>query len=276
MSQLDEQGRKAAERFRKAHGLGTNPLGDLVTLVEQTTEADVAIVEAGPDEHGLTMRHDRNGSIFIAVASTANAMRQRSTLAHELAHVLFEDWSETEEYTARPPSEVRADSFARHLLIPGEGIKKFVQSHGWNCTEAELSKIVQWFLVSPMMAAIALEHHGYIDEVTKERWKRVSTRQLATRYGWMDQYKSLQSESQRSRAPQRLLARAVTGYEEGLISAQQIANIRGISEAEVLKEFDEIGLTPQVDDVDWLSAEDLPEVQVDLSDLDDAPDWDEE
>lgn len=92
----------------------------------------------------------------------------------------------------------------------------------------------------------------------------------------MDQYKSLQSESQRSRAPQRLLARAVTGYEEGLISAQQIANIRGISEAEVLKEFDEIGLTPQVDDVDWLSAEDLPEVQVDLSDLDDAPDWDEE
>lgn len=275
MSKLDDEGREAAERFRKEHLLGTNPLGDLVTLIEQTTEADVAIVEAGHNEHGLTMRHDRTGSVFIAVASTPNPMRQRSTLAHELAHVVFEDWSYSQEYSARPPHEIRADHFARHLLIPGGGLKEFTELHGWDGTEEELSKIVQWFLVSPSIAAIALESHGHIDEATKDRWMRISTPQLATRYGWMDQYRSLQNESQHPRAPQRLLARAVTGYQEGVVSAQQIANLRGISVAEVYVEFEEIGLAPRNDDVDWLAADDLPDVEVDLSDWDGAPDWDE-
>jgi hypothetical protein len=48
----------------------------------------------------------------------------------------------------------------------------------------------------------------YIDEATKRDWMTLSTRQLAARYGWTDQYQLLQANPDQRRAPQRLLARA--------------------------------------------------------------------
>ena len=49
-------------------------------------------------------------------------MRQRSTVAHELAHVLFEDAgipaSTTVDWSAPNDVEERATAFARHLLMP--------------------------------------------------------------------------------------------------------------------------------------------------------------
>ena len=88
----ETEGRAAAERFRREHHLGVQPLGDLVAVIEHVTGIDVAVLDVGPDEHGLTMRDPDRAAVFIGVARTRNPMRQRSTLAHELAHVLFEDW----------------------------------------------------------------------------------------------------------------------------------------------------------------------------------------
>jgi Zn-dependent peptidase ImmA (M78 family) len=62
-------------------------------VIEQATGIDVAVLDVGPDEHGLTMRDPGRDAVFIGVARTRNPMRQRSTLAHELGHVLFEDWA---------------------------------------------------------------------------------------------------------------------------------------------------------------------------------------
>jgi Zn-dependent peptidase ImmA (M78 family) len=59
------------------HRLGVQPMDDLA-------------------EHGLTMRDPRRNAVFIGVARTRNPMRQRSTLAHELGHVLFEDWADND------------------------------------------------------------------------------------------------------------------------------------------------------------------------------------
>lgn len=87
------EGRDAAERFREEHHLGVQPLGDLVAVIEQTTGVDVAVLDVGPDEHGLTIRDPEHGTVYIGVARTRRPMRQRSTLAHELGHVLFEDWT---------------------------------------------------------------------------------------------------------------------------------------------------------------------------------------
>jgi hypothetical protein len=53
--------------------------------------------------------------------------------------------------------------------------------------------------------------------------------QLAARFGWTDQYQVLQASSDRRRAPQRLLAWVITGYAEGVLPAQAIATLRGIS-----------------------------------------------
>ncbi|GIH09459.1 hypothetical protein Rhe02_75260 [Rhizocola hellebori] len=169
------EGRTAAARFREEHRLGLQPMGDLIALIEQATGIDVAVLDAGPDEHGMTMRDPRRNTVVIGVARTQYPMRQRSTLAHELGHVIFEDWAAKDagNLSERTHEEVRADAFARHVLVPVDGVSEFLGSRT-SVTQAALSVIVQRFLVSPAIAAIALHQAGYIDVATKKDWMALS------------------------------------------------------------------------------------------------------
>lgn len=263
----EQEGRQKAEEFRWTHGLGCQPLGDLVALIEQTTGHDVAVLDAGADEHGLTMHDPERDVTFIGVARTRHPMRQRSTLAHELAHAVFADWEDGADLSVRSPAEIRADSFARHLLLPVEGLREML-GEPRALADQDLSRIVQRFLVSPALAAIALHGCGYIDVATKTEWKGLSTPQLATLFGWRDQYQSLQADADRPRPPQRLLARAVAGYAEGAVSLQTLASLRGLSAEITEQELREAGITPLEPAPPQMAAADLPFVSVDLSDLD--------
>lgn len=261
---IEQEAQKAAEEFRSQHALGVQPLGDLAVLIEKTTNHDVAVLDVGPDEHGLTMRDPSTGRTFIGVARSQNPMRQRSTLAHELAHVLFKDWSE--DLSARDSQETRADAFARHLLVPQQGLREFLPSHQ-QATLATLSDVVQWFLVSPAIAAIAMHDAGYITTQIKSEWMRISTPRLATQFGWGDQYANLQLDSDRARAPQGLVERATRGYAEGVVSAQTIATLRGISKEEVVTELKDAGVVPRDINGSEFEIDELPDIEVDLSDL---------
>lgn len=243
------QGKAKAVEFREKHNLGVQPLGDLVSLIENVTDYEVTVLDVDDsDEHGLTMRDPVRDAAFIAVARTRNPMRQRSTLAHELSHVLFEDWFEgvAEELSQRTFPEQRADAFARNLLIPLKGIEGILGRPGRELTEADLSLLVQSFLVSPAIAAIALSNGGYIAETKKKEWMKISTSRLATRFGWSEQYAMLQSDSDKTRAPQRLLTRAIAGYQEGIVSAQTIAVLRNLPVEDVVHELEAAGIFPSI------------------------------
>ena len=179
-------------------------------------------------------------------------MRQRSTLAHELGHVLFENWSDGNvlDWSTRSPAEVRADAFARHLLVPVDGLREFIGTRS-PIVLSTLSAVVQRFLVSPQIASIALYQAGRIEEATKQEWMAWSAPQLAARFGWTDQYQMLQASSDRRRAPQRLLARAIVGYAEGILPPQAIARLRGVSLETVLAELGEAGVAPAEEPVAW-------------------------
>jgi Zn-dependent peptidase ImmA (M78 family) len=266
----EDAGRRAAGRFRLDHQLGMQPLGDLVALIEQVTGIDVAVIDAAEDAHGLTMRDPARGVVFVAVARTIHPMRQRSTLAHELGHILFEDWAAggTQSSNGRHPAEVRADAFARHLLIPLDGLRQFLAGIT-AVTEVNLSAIVQRFLVSPSIAAIALQQAGYITDDLKQQWRALTTPRLAVRFGWSDHYRTLQADSDHRRAPQRLLARAIKGYEQGVLPAQAIATLRGITREAAEADLSDAGVVPAEQRVLWASPADLPTVSVDLAELDD-------
>lgn len=265
----ETEGSARASRFRQDHHLGVQPLCDLVEVIEQATGIDVAVLDVGPDEHGLTMRDPARGAVLIGVARTRNPMRQRSTLAHELGHVLFEDWIENDrgDWSDRGPAEIRADAFARHLLLPAEGLHEFITARP-TISLSGLSAVVQRFQVSPQIAAIALRQAGYIDDAAKQEWMALSTPQLAARFGWTDQYQALQASSDRRRAPQRLLARAIAGYAEGVLPAQAIATLRGISLEDILEELGEAGVTPADRPIAWADPAELPDMHVDLAALD--------
>ncbi len=263
---VEQQAKQAADEFRRKHRLGVQPLGDLVAFIEQTTGYDVAILDADPDEHGLAMRDPVGGAIFLGIARSRNPMRQRSTLAHELGHLVFEGWNDQAEFAERSPEEVRADAFARHLLVPTEGVEEFLGNRDL-ASEGDLAAVVQRFLVSPAIAAIAMRDAGYVNQPTAQEWMRYRTPQLATRYGWSDHYAALQDDSDRLRAPQSLVARAVRGYAEGILSAQVVATLRGVSVDAVLEDFEEAGVVPVQHKATDLNLDDLPDVDVDLSDL---------
>jgi Zn-dependent peptidase ImmA (M78 family) len=265
----EADGSELAARFRREHHLGEQPLGDLVAIIEQATGIDVAVLDAGPDEHGMAVRDPARGAVFIGVARTRNPMRQRSTLAHELCHVLSGDWegSDARSWSDRSPAEVRADSFARHLLAPVDGLTDFLGTRR-PASLPVLSTVVQRFIVSPQIAAIALEQAGYINEATKVDWMALSAPHLAARFGWSDQYQALQADSDQRRAPQRLLARAIAGYAEGVLPAQAIATLRGLPVDTVLAELKEAGVAPTEHAVAWADPTDLPDAHVDLDALD--------
>lgn len=263
----DVQARIAAENFRNEHGLGVVPLGDLISVIKQTTGHDVAVLEADGDEHGLAMTDPLRGRVFIGVAKTMHPMRQRSTLAHELAHLVFQDHSDS--LWERNSAESRADSFARHLLIPQEGLKQFLGEIG-TLGESHLSQVVQHFLVSPAIAAIALQEAGFISNEAKTEWMKISTPALATKFGWRDYYAVLQLESNKVRAPQGLVARAICGYEEGVLNAQAIATLQGRTEPEVLSEFQQAGIFPRSLDIETIEFDELPNVNFDLDGFDDV------
>lgn len=265
---VEAEARAAAERFRREHHLGVQPIGDLVALIEQAAGIDVAVLDASPDEHGLTMQDPERDVTIIGVARTQKPMRQRSSLAHELGHVLFEDWSDTRAdlWAGRTPAEIRADAFARHLLIPVDGVRDFVGVRDV-VRQSVLSDVVQRFLVSPAIAAIALHRSGYIDADTKQEWINLASPQLAARFGWSDQYRALQADSDRRRAPQRLLARAIAGYAEGVLPAQAIATLRGVPVDEIKNELRDAGIAPPEQPIAWAKASDLPAADVDLAHL---------
>lgn len=263
----EAQAKRAADEFRASHGLGAQPLGDLIALIEQTTGHDVAILDADPDEHGLMMRDPARDRVFIGIARTPHPMRQRSSLAHELGHLVFQDYAD--DLKRRSSEEIRADAFARHLLIPAEGLTAWL-ARGAAATEALLSDVVQRFLVSPAIAAIAMRNAGYIDADIANQWMKIPTRALATRFGWSDYYAALQADASSIRPPQGLLARAVAGYVEGVVSAQAIATLRGVPVENVLEEFAEAGIVPTGTDDAGFELDELPSVDVDLSGLEDA------
>lgn len=240
----EELAAQAAASFRAEQGLGLAPIADLITLIELARGVDVAVLEAnGDDEHGVSMTDPASGITMIAVAALENPMRWRSTLAHELGHLVFEDHLAQLNGEPAVGVEDRARAFARHLLLPLDATKRLApKAH--EVDQATLSTIMQTYLVSPPIAAIQLRDAGCIDWHLSQQWQQLDVPEIATRFGWTDQYLALQGESMRRRAPQKLLQRATRGYIDGVLSIEALAGIRGIPVEQMAAELEQAGIVP--------------------------------
>ncbi|MFC7490676.1 MULTISPECIES: ImmA/IrrE family metallo-endopeptidase [unclassified Knoellia] len=270
----EAEGKARAEHFRREHDLGHAPLSDLVALIEQTQKVDVAILDANVDEHGLVMRDPVRDDLVLFAARTPHTMRQRSTLAHELAHVLFGDRRPAQSggWAKRSHEEIRADGFARHLLLPISALTHTFRD-GRTPTLGDLSALVQAFQISPSLAAIQLHGARLITAQVKGQWMDTSTPTLAARYGWTDQYRAMQQESMTRRAPQQLLAWAVAGYTNNVVALQSLARIRGITAEQVAADLAEAAIEPVTEEIAWASLKDLPvPTDADFAELDELDD----
>lgn len=247
----EHEGREVAQQYRHKHYLGTQPLGDLVALIDLVEKIDVAIIRAPADDaHGITVRDPRNGTAMLIATTTNNPTRLRSTIAHELAHHLFADQPPNIDEDARPREEVRADAFARHLLLPIEALADILgpADAGRTIDTSDVSALVQRFGLSPQMVAIQLCIGRYISETQKDEWMAsLSSPRLATRFGWSNLYANWQASSQTVRPPQRLLARAIRGYAQGIVSIETIARIEGTDPATAREALSDAGIQVQAE-----------------------------
>jgi len=227
VSRNERIARDRAETFRDEHALGLRPLGDLFELAHVALGCDALAIDADEAEHGLSMLDPVTRRIAIVVATTPHPMRQRSSLAHEMGHVVGGDL-ETEIVPTpgeRNPAEIQADAFARHLLLPVGALRERFGTGARRARvgEAELADVVQEFEVSPSLAAIQFREARLIDAATSTAWLAMSTSSVAARYGWLSQYQAMALASTQPRAPQTLMRRAVEGYHRGVIDLDELA-----------------------------------------------------
>lgn len=245
---------QAARKTRDDHGLGMGPLADLHELIGLVAPgADVAILDMPDGMDGMVLTDPVRGKSIIGVATTSVPERQRSSLAHELGHIVFKDYEAglRHDPSQRTPEETRADAFARHLLAPVEGIQTFLKDLGAArraVSARHVSSVVRHFQVSPTIAVIQMHSTGWITAEQKATW-RESAQSLALRYGWIGDYRAMAAESRTPRPPQRLIENATEAYIRNLVSVQGLASLSGVDPDRQLQELEEAGIRPEIIEV---------------------------
>lgn len=241
---------RAAATFRNKYELGDAPISDLNDLLESYVGIDVAIIPMEPGLDGMIVHDPHTGQRIISAACNQSPERQRATLAHELGHIELGDYAHAGfiQCQARTPQEIRADSFARHLLVPANGLDSYLEglklSKG-TLIEADISRAVRYFAVSPALLLIQLERIGWLAHGQKEAWQVLTVPRLAARYGWSDEHRASRAKSATQQPPMRIVAQAVKAYENNLVGIEAIAIIRNMGVAALREEFEANGIQPR-------------------------------
>ncbi|MEV7154303.1 XRE family transcriptional regulator [Streptomyces misionensis] len=245
----EQQAKELAHRVRAALNLGCAPIADVDELIEQLTGVDTAVLNLPKTTDGFTATDPVRETTLIAVRACDVPERQRFSFAHELGHLLWGDGAQVHELDdARTPGEKRADAFARHLLVPEEGIEAWL-SNEHSSTEGSISErtaalLARHFRVSFPVILIQLESMGMITaEQKKDLWGPTGA-QLAQRYGWGPAYEQEQEAAQAVRAPRRILERAVEAYRQNLIGVRALAMLEGRKPEEAEEKLREAGIIP--------------------------------
>ena len=138
-------GYRLAKEVRAALGIGLEPIDSMRELVENRLGIPVIQVELSPQIAGATISsHGQRGIVLNITGPNENVWIRRTTLAHELGHLLFdpeeqlsnvrvdsyEQVARDAEHDDQLPDHVeqRANAFAVEFLAPREAVKQLVPS----------------------------------------------------------------------------------------------------------------------------------------------------
>ncbi|MHA7295218.1 ImmA/IrrE family metallo-endopeptidase [Arthrobacter sp. HLT1-21] len=252
----------AAMKIRREHGFGSGPIPDLHELIGLVAPGvDIAILDMPDGMDGMVITDPLRKKSIIGVATTGVPERQRSSMGHELGHIVFADYEAglRHDPSSRTPEETRADTFARHLLAPVEGVAGFLED--LNAVRGDLnprhiSSVVHHFQVSPAIAMIQMHSDGWITAAQKAE-RSESARSLALRYGWIGDYRAMAAESSTPRPPQRLIENTTEGYIRNLVSVQGLAAVSGVDPKVQLAELEQACIKPETIEVAWADLDDF-------------------
>ncbi len=133
---------RAAQSLREHWGLGTDPIPNLVELLEEQGIKILSVDLSNID--GLTARVRRAGKDAVPVVVVNRkdwGERQRFTLAHELGHMMMEVAGKVDE-------EKAAHRFAGAFLMPADALWSEIGKHRTSIGGSELFALKRLFGVS--------------------------------------------------------------------------------------------------------------------------------
>ncbi len=129
--QAVQQGEQIVDQERMRLRLGVAPIANVAEVLE-AQGIRTALVHLPEDVSGLTLSHPSVG-LFVVANRHHHFLRRRFSYAHEYAHVLLDrDRLGTISRAGDRDElvEVRANAFAASLLLPDEGVRRFMTAIG--------------------------------------------------------------------------------------------------------------------------------------------------
>jgi Zn-dependent peptidase ImmA (M78 family)/transcriptional regulator with XRE-family HTH domain len=210
--------------------IGGMDTADLLQALERAFGVDVAKIGLPDGIDGAAWQGD--GFRLIMIARTKVPTRQRFTLAHELGHIVARDAQEllTETHLApghqKDLTEVRANVFAAHLLMPRSEISSAVQDG--DLTDEQLTSLVVRFQVSPSALAARLVQLGVIAPETANRLRGLTTQACHWLTGQSDLFEARKTWSQAKRLPFRPAQLLYEAYLAGDTTLRPLAAYTGL------------------------------------------------
>jgi len=206
--------------------LGRLSTSQLMTAVERQFGVVVQVAELPAGTDGLSYEDD--DARIIVLAPTDQPLRQRFTLAHEVAHIAFGDARqgvlEERMWETKTKEEKRANSFAAAFLAPAHEIKNVL---GGRAAEDVFPSLVERFQLSPDAMAWRLLNEKFIDDHTCEQLRGGSARSVYMKLGKPAEYVELSTTSQEPRPAWPIVNAYVDAYRSGDITAKPVAKLLG-------------------------------------------------
>ena len=131
-----------------------------------------------------------SSDMLIGINSNMSIGRQNFTLAHELYHLLYEENKNNFvicDYSSESESEIEANIFASYLLIPYEGLKRYVKN--MNISKWSLDDVIaaeQYYQISHMALLFRLVEQNFITEEESLEFQNVKISHEARMRGFND------------------------------------------------------------------------------------------
>lgn len=256
-------GEQLATRLRTALDLPHQPIDDLEDFA-RTFGLDSSTQPLPTNLHGLLVAAttdlttalvggaSRGGSdaetVAVALVNGNDTLgRRRFTLAHELGHLLFGDSTLYIADYADPPRgkanlpELRADTFAAHLLAPTAGLQQVARrlSDDQRGTQQWATELVvqasMTYGVSVQGGVYRANTERLIDDAMRDRLLARGARQLMADAGQPHET-SLFAPAGQVEPPNAMLAQALHAYQSGMLGLAPLATLYDTNDVRGLQE----------------------------------------
>jgi Zn-dependent peptidase ImmA (M78 family) len=208
---------------RRVAGLTTR---ELIAAVEREFGVIVVIDELPDGIDGLS--YEDAGARVVILAPTDRPLRQRFTLAHELAHIAFGDarqgMLEERLWAVRSNTESRANAFAAAFLAPAEELRSVI---GDRLASDVFSELVERFQLSPDAMAWRLLNEDLIDKAACERFRGRTAKSIYLQLGKPAHYFDLALAAGDPRPGWLLVNAYVDAYRDGETTVKPVARLLG-------------------------------------------------